>query len=59
MTKDGAQKTLNILLSDRVTFKGNEFPVLLDVVRELQVDIDGHQSDPEGGDTETPSPESG
>jgi len=55
MNKRSAQNALNILLSDRVTFKGTDFPVLLEVVRDLQGDLDnGNETNAQSGTAQEP-----
>ena len=57
MDKRIAENGLNLVLSKRMTFSGEDFLPLAEFVRELQTDImNGNAQDPKSGDnTEPPS----
>jgi hypothetical protein len=55
MDKRITQNALNFLLSKRMTFSGEDFLPLAEVVRELQGALNnGHAPNPEDGNTEAP-----
>ena len=52
MDKRIAQNALNFILSKRFTFDGEDLLPLVEVVRELQADLNGPETDGEGGPPE-------
>jgi len=55
MDKRVAQNALNFILSKRLTFSGEDFLPLAEVVRELQTELgDGTEADPQGRDSQVP-----
>jgi len=50
-----AQNALNFILSKRLTFSGEDFLPLAEVVRELQTELgDGAEADTQGRDSQVP-----
>ncbi len=60
MNKKVAENILNLVVSDRFTFKGSELGAIMEIVRSLQEVINnGGAEDSQGGASETPpAPES-
>jgi hypothetical protein len=54
MDKRITQNALNFLLSKRMTFSGEDFLPLAEVVRELQGALNGPAPNPENGHPEAP-----
>jgi len=56
MDKRVAQNALNFILSKRLTFSGEDFLPLAEVVRELQAELDnGAKANTPGGHSQVPS----